>query len=289
MKKLMNNLSAVTVFFLVLMAISSALPAAFSLEDAELSGKVTDKTPLSLATAGESAPSSADGSKQESDLPVINYSVKSTQTEELIPHSTIRIPTNTLPYGVEKTAKRGQDGLIIHRYEVITYPDGKSEEHFISSEKIREAADEVIYYGNCLSTPFNEFIYPTQGHLTSDYGYRTLNGVRAFHYGIDIANCEGTPIVASDSGVVIFAGTDRSYGNYVLIDHQNGFVTCYAHLKSICVSEGQSVARSTQIGFMGQTGYATGNHLHFEIRLDGVRVDPEKYLSGELTQKQKGE
>lgn len=115
-----------------------------------------------------------------------------------------------------------------------------------------------------------------EARLTSPFGYRyhPISGQLDFHYGLDLAAPEKTPIYATVAGVVQIADTHESYGNYILIDHYNGFSTLYAHCNKLLVEEGDLVTRGEKIALVGQTGEATGNHLHFEIRLNGIRYDP---------------
>jgi murein DD-endopeptidase MepM/ murein hydrolase activator NlpD len=121
------------------------------------------------------------------------------------------------------------------------------------------------------------FVWPTSGQLTDRFGFATLSG--RWHGGLDIASYSGSPVYAADSGFVIYAGWSKSgYGNLVIIDHQNGFETRYAHLSAYYVSVGQSVGKGAQIAAMGSTGNSTGAHLHFEIRYKGVRKNPQLYL-----------
>jgi septal ring factor EnvC (AmiA/AmiB activator) len=122
--------------------------------------------------------------------------------------------------------------------------------------------------------PSGGFSWPTSGSVTSEFGPRWGRQ----HEGIDIANGTGTPIAAARGGTVIHAGTMGGYGNLVLIAHSGGFVTAYAHLSSIAVSNGQSVSTGTFLGGMGCTGSCTGTHLHFEIRANGQAVNPRNYL-----------
>ena len=88
------------------------------------------------------------------------------------------------------------------------------------------------------------------------------------------------PIIASDSGVVVTATYHWSYGNYVVIDHGNGWRTLYGHMSSIAVSSGQGVARGQVIGYIGSTGNSTGNHCHFEMYQNGVRVSARNFFGG---------
>ncbi len=124
------------------------------------------------------------------------------------------------------------------------------------------------------------FQWPIQAPMTSPYGYRVhpVYGSRRLHAGIDLGAPRGTPIAASNDGVVIFAGVRGGYGNTILVDHGGGIVTLYAHMTSFDVANGQQVARGDIVGFVGATGTATGNHLHFEVRVDGGPVNPVNYL-----------
>ena len=122
---------------------------------------------------------------------------------------------------------------------------------------------------------------PGYSYISSGFGWRTLYGKPNWHGGIDIAGSGiyGASIVASDSGVVKYAiYGSTGYGYYVIIDHGQNNWTVYGHMSSILVSAGQSVTRGETIGRVGSTGNSTGPHLHFEIRLNGTKVDPRLYL-----------
>lgn len=125
------------------------------------------------------------------------------------------------------------------------------------------------------------FIYPVRGRLTSAYGYRRdpFTGVRRFHAGIDLAGPVGTPIRASMEGRVADVGFHSVYGNYVVINHDGGYQTLYAHLQTYSVAKGQRVAQGARIGAMGSTGYSTGSHLHFSIFRRNQHVDPLRLLN----------
>lgn len=116
--------------------------------------------------------------------------------------------------------------------------------------------------------------------LTSPFGYRTnpVSGNYGFHTGIDLAAPEGTPVAAAFGGKVIASGESDVWGKYVLLEHSDGFQTYYCHLSEIYAPE-ETVLRSGEtLGLVGSTGWSTGPHLHFEVRIDGIRVDPEMLL-----------
>lgn len=116
--------------------------------------------------------------------------------------------------------------------------------------------------------------WPLFGKITSRFGPRG----GGFHTGIDIAAVYGTPVFATGDGVVIFKGYVGGYGNVVEIDHGNGFSTVYAHLSKFAVELGDRVEKGDIIGYVGTSGRTTGPHLHYEVRIRGVPVDPEPYL-----------
>jgi len=122
--------------------------------------------------------------------------------------------------------------------------------------------------------------WPVNGAVTSPFGYRVhpILGVRKLHTGIDITAASGAPIAASAAGTVILAQTYGGYGRAVVIDHGGGLTTLYAHQSQIAVSVGQIVGRGALVGYVGCSGSCTGPHLHYEVREDGVPVDPLSYL-----------
>ncbi len=127
--------------------------------------------------------------------------------------------------------------------------------------------------------------YPLSGELTvsSPFGYRPdpFLGRPALHPGVDLVQPYGSTIKATAIGRVIHAGPMGGYGNAVDIDHGNGIVTRYGHMAQVLVSEGQTVKAGEPIGVLGSTGRSTGPHLHYEVRVDGEPVDPERFLTAE--------
>ncbi|MBI5454107.1 MAG: M23 family metallopeptidase [Deltaproteobacteria bacterium] len=123
-------------------------------------------------------------------------------------------------------------------------------------------------------------IWPARGWVTSAFGERIspFSGTLQPHRGIDIANRVGTPVVAPANGVVIEAIDDEGLGKKVTVFHGFGYKTSYGHLSQTFVKVGQKVKRGTKLGLMGNTGRSTGPHLHYEVTLNGVPVDPARYL-----------
>lgn len=120
---------------------------------------------------------------------------------------------------------------------------------------------------------------PVEGVKTSDFGARVhpISGEESFHFGLDIGAAEGTPIHAFAAGTVREVGFN-SYGNYAILDHDDGFSTLYAHCSRIDVKQGDTVAAGDAIAAVGATGNATGNHLHFEVWRDGKALNPSHYV-----------
>ena len=149
------------------------------------------------------------------------------------------------------------------------------------------AGDSEILTPDTTRTPTGSLQWPLPipGSITSPFGYRTdpLTGETSYHDGTDIAAPEGTPILAAADGTVTVANAldswGGSYGYYVQIDHGSGLQTLYAHCCQVCVTQGQQVQAGQVIAYVGHTGRATGNHLHFEVRENGERVDAMRFYS----------
>ena len=122
--------------------------------------------------------------------------------------------------------------------------------------------------------------WPVKGWLTSKFGMRRdpFNGRRKMHEGLDIAARTGTPVIATADGIVSSVRTEAGYGKIVVVDHGYGYRTIYGHNSRNYVKVGQRVRRGDRIAAVGNTGRSTGSHVHYEIRLNGVPVNPKKYL-----------
>ena len=122
--------------------------------------------------------------------------------------------------------------------------------------------------------------WPVEGPLIEPFGVRWESGGLTIHKGVDIVVPTGTPVYAMSSGEVLFTGTMTDFGLVVWVDHGEAVLTIYAHLSEILVVEGQAVTRDESLGLSGESGNATGPHLHFEIRGRGHQVDPVAMLGG---------
>jgi murein DD-endopeptidase MepM/ murein hydrolase activator NlpD len=123
-------------------------------------------------------------------------------------------------------------------------------------------------------------LWPVEGQITGSFGERIdpFNGEGAFHSGVDIGAVFGQPVVAPADGLVEFADFMGGYGRAVIVDHGHGISTRYGHLKAFAVFPGQRIHRGDTIGFVGDSGRSTGPHLHYEVRINDIPVNPRKYL-----------
>lgn len=197
--------------------------------------------------------------------------------------------SSKLERGCEYMKQRGSSGSE-NVTALITEINGvESERMVISNTVIEEMVPRVFVTGTKENTTIDDmsiieqlgtFCWPVGGdnYVSSLYGYRSWD--HSTHRGIDIAAKKGTPIYAAASGTVTMARTYSTYGKLVVIDHGNGIKTYYAHQSAILVSEGDYVEKGDLIGEVGMTGSASGNHLHFELRIGNDRVDPLLCLGG---------
>lgn len=123
-------------------------------------------------------------------------------------------------------------------------------------------------------------IWPVKGWLTSTFGYRSspFTGRRELHKGLDIATRSGTPIIAPADGLVVFAGREGGFGNMIIVDHGYGITTRFGHCSSLEAKLGQKVKRGDVIARIGSTGRSTGPHVHYEVAVNGVSVNPSRYI-----------
>jgi murein DD-endopeptidase MepM/ murein hydrolase activator NlpD len=142
------------------------------------------------------------------------------------------------------------------------------------------------WLGGLLAASYAPSIWPVEGKVTSSFGERDdpFNGEGAFHAGIDISAGFGEPIHATADGVVEFADKTSGYGREVIIDHGHGVKTVYGHMSGFAITVGDEVRRGQVIGYIGMSGRSTGPHVHYEVRIQNVPVNPHKYLRMTMNQ-----
>lgn len=192
------------------------------------------------------------------------------------------VPDDTMYQGESKVLDPGIPGEALVTADV-TYVNGVEKGRDITAtEVVREATEKVVAVGTVPRPtwyPTGNYIWPVYGTITSNFGYRYIFGSYSYHSGMDIAVPYGTAVKASDGGTVVWSGWKGSYGNLVIIDHGNGEQTYYGHNSSLYVSVGDKVYQGQTIAGAGSTGNSTGNHCHFEIKINGTSVNPRPYLS----------
>lgn len=213
------------------------------------------------------------------------------KTLSTVEYDTVEIQTNTLFIGDTRVRRNGANGTE-YAVDLVTYiGDKKVSSEQLMSVPVKNPVSQIIERGiraeslslgtySVLQTT-GYFCWPVVGlfTVTSPFGYRSLG----YHRGIDIsgASASGSLVVAGASGTVTEAGwSTGGYGNYVVIDHGNGVETLYAHMldNSLMVNAGDTVTKGQAIGRVGNTGYSFGAHLHFEVRINGNRINPAPYL-----------
>jgi murein DD-endopeptidase MepM/ murein hydrolase activator NlpD len=148
----------------------------------------------------------------------------------------------------------------------------------LQEESLHELKEYI--QGKQILLAYTPAIWPTRGWLTSRFGYRVspFTGLREFHHGIDIGTRMGTPIIAPADGVVTRVGMEGGYGKMVTIDHGYGCTTRYGHISKTMVQVGTRIKRGQMIATVGNTGRSTGPHLHYEVHVNGLPVNPKRYI-----------
>lgn len=215
-------------------------------------------------------------------VPMLTVETVVTETYEETIQSPVEYVDNPNLYeGTTRLKAAGQDGVEKIEARVTCINGQEVQRKEVSRTTVQEATTTYMYQGtkekpSTASTGI--FNWPLQGTITSPFGYRNIFGSTSFHSGLDIAAPYGTQISAADGGTVTFAGWRGSYGQTVIITHDNGMVTYYAHCSSLLVNAGDKVYQGQAIARVGMTGTATGYHCHFEVRVGGKSVDPANYL-----------
>ena len=177
---------------------------------------------------------------------------------------------------------REQNALTQRYKNDAAYYERLERQMLAESGKIQQQLQSLGAVSVASST--GKFLWPITGRITSPFGYRRhpIRGRRLLHTGLDIARPNGYPIKAADGGTIVFSGWRGGYGQAIIINHgkrgSKNLASLYGHMSSRSVSKGQTVRKGQVIGKVGSTGHSTGPHLHFEIRENGVPVNPKKYL-----------
>ena len=218
-------------------------------------------------------------------VPVLSVQVTRTiEYQQEIAYDTETTNSSLYLQGTSSVTRQGQNGLADVTARA-TYVNGvEVSRTVISSTTVQQPVNELVTVGtgtvNVSSGGSSSFIWPMNGYVSSEYG--DSDGRSSNHRGIDIARyggATGAPIYASAGGRVVYATYNSGgYGRLVKIDHGNGIQTWYAHCNTLLVSVGDVVAQGQQIATAGSTGNVTGPHLHFEVVVNGVKVNPRRYL-----------
>jgi murein DD-endopeptidase MepM/ murein hydrolase activator NlpD len=207
--------------------------------------------------------------------------VETVQTYESIPFTTTYRSTSGLWYYQSRTAQHGVPGKREVTYEVEYINGIESNRKVIESRIDSQPIPRIVERGsaNWPTQAMGMFRWPLNtGRITDRFGANQSwrRGIR--HQGVDIGASTGTTVYAAASGTVSQATYNSSLGNFVTIDHGNGYSTLYAHASSLLVRAGQKVSKGEIIARVGNTGFSTGPHLHFEIRRNGTPVDPMQFF-----------
>lgn len=233
---------------------------------------------------GETPVTLDDGTQASVNMLRVKQIVRTTVTEELV-YEEQTVEDDTLTWGKREVVQEGVNGSRDAIYDV-TYMDGvEMSREFVAEENVAPAVNEITRIGTQTisgtagAAGTGDFMWPVP-----DYTYQSRGFMGQAHRGLDICASYGTYIYAADNGVVEFAGSDPngynwSYGNYVKIDHGNGYTTIYGHCSALAVTSGQYVTKGTIIGYVGSTGRSSGNHCHFEILYNGQLCDPAKFVT----------
>jgi murein DD-endopeptidase MepM/ murein hydrolase activator NlpD len=202
---------------------------------------------------------------------------------EVVPieHGTEEVINDSLPLGRRTVQTKGTDGEQRLYYDYV-YIDGELVQTVPRedlTEVITPAVTEVVEVGTGAAISGGGGYSGNYAWPLPDWTGMSRGFLGAAHRGLDLNAPYGTPVYASNGGVVIVAGWHWSYGNYVEIEHPDGLVTLYAHNSALYVTQGQSVGQMDPIAAIGSTGVSTGNHCHFEVQVNGVPVDPLGFVS----------
>lgn len=197
---------------------------------------------------------------------------------EAIPYETITRENDTLDQTYRATVQEGSEGEAVVTAQIETLDGEEQRRTILARTVLSQATDEIVEVGTRnVGIGTGDFMVPVSSY-TFTSGFKMRWG--RLHGGVDLAVPEGTPVYAADNGKVIVAGNlGDGYGNYIILDHQNGYKTLYAHNSELLVSVGDVVAQGEQIALSGNTGNSTGPHVHFEIQVNDEKVDPQQFVT----------
>lgn len=255
--------------------------ATHQIQSVELCNSVSVQEVYTLKADYEALPCVSDYLAENNEsLPV--QTVDTIVVQEKIAYKTVRTESSAYTVGTEIVTRSGKSGLAEVTYKVAT-SDGKvTKKTKLSTKVLEEPVTRKVTVGTkrVIAADKNgdaPMMWPVK-RVERAYVSSYVGDGRG-HKGMDIAAPAGTPIYAAEGGKVTYAGRDGSgYGNYIIIRHENGLETLYAHCKALYVKKGDSVAAGESIAAVGNTGRSTGNHLHFEVRKNGVFTNPANYI-----------
>lgn len=197
---------------------------------------------------------------------------------EAIPYETITRENDALDQTYRATVQEGSEGEAVVTAQIETLDGEEQRRTILARTVLSQATDEIVEVGTRnVGIGTGDFMVPVSSY-TFTSGFKMRWG--RLHGGVDLAVPEGTPVYAADNGKVIVAGNlGDGYGNYIILDHQNGYKTLYAHNSELLVSVGDVVAQGEQIALSGNTGNSTGPHVHFEIQVNDENVDPQQFVT----------
>ena len=215
-------------------------------------------------------------------IPLLSVTtVEDVTYSQAIPCPVETVEDDTLYQGSSKIKVQGTEGEALINAHVTCLNGKEQSREIISQETLREPTTTIKAIGTKprpKTASTGTYSWPIYGRITSYFGGRYIFGGYSYHSGIDISASYGAPIYAADGGTVTFSGWKGTYGKLVIVTHDNGTQTYYAHNSSLLVSAGQKVYKGQQIAKAGSTGRSTGTHCHFEVRVNGTSVNPLSYL-----------
>jgi len=247
--------------------------------ECEIAGNVEIKeeyAPSSLLTGAEVAAERMLGGRYFEPVKVATVEYETYENE--IAYGTERVENGELYEGNTTVEVKGENGKEVVKRKIEKINGTVKSDSEISKTVEKAPTNQVLMVGTKekpSGVGTGSFAVPYNGNITSRYGQRSMGN----HKGVDIVGPTGSPIYASDDGVVTYADFENGgYGNIVKIDHQNGYETYYAHCSEILVKKGDVVKKGGLIAKVGSTGRSTGSHLHFEIRKNGETQNPLDYI-----------